>query len=372
MSRRARLSLEGGVFHVVSRFAGDTWWLDRAGARDAYLDYLGEAASRGGVEVLAYCLMSNHVHLVVVQGERPLERFMKSLHTGFAGWAHRGARGRKARGPVFAERPRTVLVERDAYLLELVRYVHNNPVRAGVARFARSSEWSSHQAYIGKVEAPDWLRMGYVLERFDKHVRRAASAFDAFVDEGRKHERRPDLSGALDVTEAATVRRALGDGHRVTDGIVGSAAFVAKVMNDTERVTVALSSRRSATRWGKLGRPTVRQVIDAVLRQLDTDALELDERPKSQKSGAVKRLAVWTWVHEYEGKQSEVARALQIDSSMVSRYYGQALERAGEFDEAASAVTAVVRRPRASQRSQVTPASADGHRVRYFVDVDET
>ena len=164
MARRGRLSVEGGVFHVVSRFARDEWWLDREGARDAYLRYLGEASQAGGVEVLAYCLMSNHVHLVVVQGERPLERFTKSLHTGFAGWAHRGARGKKARGAVFADRPRTLLVEQDSYLLSLVRYVHNNPVRAGVSRFARSSEWSSHQAYIGRVEAPEWLRLGYVLE----------------------------------------------------------------------------------------------------------------------------------------------------------------------------------------------------------------
>jgi len=177
MPRRARLNLEGGVFHVVSRFARDEWWLDRDGAREAYLDLLGRAAATSGVTVLAYCLMSNHVHLVVVQGERPLERFTKSLHTGFAAWAHGRGRGRKAQGPVFADRPRTLLVEQDLYLLQLVRYVHNNPVRAGLVRLAHSSDWSSQKAYVGRVQAPSWLRMGYVLDRFDPQGRGAVERF---------------------------------------------------------------------------------------------------------------------------------------------------------------------------------------------------
>jgi len=66
---------------------------------------------------VAYCLMSNHVHLVVVQGEAPLERLTKSVHTAFASWAQRSHRRGKAMGPVFAGRPRGVLVDKDAHLL---------------------------------------------------------------------------------------------------------------------------------------------------------------------------------------------------------------------------------------------------------------
>jgi REP element-mobilizing transposase RayT len=365
--------MAGGVFHVVSRFARGESRLDVVGAREAYLGYLGVAAATSGVEVLAYCLMSNHVHLVVVQGERPLERFTKSLHIGFSAWSHRQARGRKAQGAVFADRPRTVLVDKESYLLELVRYVHNNPVRAGVARFARSSDWSSHQAYVGKVDAPDWLRMGYVLERFGKDARRGAVRFNAFVDEGRKQARRPELSGSVSRAENAAVRGALGDGHRLSDGILGSEAFVSRVRKDAARVTDALSQRGSERREGAVGRPTVRQVIDAVLLHKGVDPIVVSERPRSRSAAEVKRLAVWTWVHEYQGCQIDIARALSLDTGMVSHYYRQAIAEAGDFDQEATAITALLNKRRVGTKARtVTPATADGIRVRYHVDVDET
>ena len=141
MPRRARLSAPGQVFHLVSRFARDDRWLDKPSARTAYLRGLEHALQQCDAEVLAYCLMSNHVHLVVVQGKVPLERFTKSVHTYFAGWIGKRWRPRgKSLGPVFADRPRVVLVDREVYLLQLVRYVHNNPVRAGVVDRASDSD----------------------------------------------------------------------------------------------------------------------------------------------------------------------------------------------------------------------------------------
>ena len=371
MSRRARVSLPGGVFHLVSRFARDEWWLDREGARAAYLALLEQAAAATDVQVLGYCLMSNHVHLVVVQGEASLERFTKSLHTGFAFWAHHSGRRQKAQGPVFAGRPRSVLVDSETYLLELLRYVHNNPVRAGLVRFARNSSWSSHQAYVGRVEAPEWLRMGFVLKRLGRTLKRGAIEFDAFVDAGRSQARRPELSGAADSSEAAEVRRMLGDGHRVSDGILGSEAFVARVRADAERVEATLGSRGAERRSGPIGRPAVREVIDAVLEHLGVDAIELSERPRAQRSAASKRLAVWLWVHEYRGQQIELARALQLDTSVVSRYYGQALIAAGNHDEQATAVVALLAKRGRRRTRKPTAATANALRVRYHVDVEE-
>jgi hypothetical protein len=273
---------------------------------------------------------------------------------------------------VFADRPRSLLVEQDRYLLELVRYVHNNPVRAGVVRYARNSVWSSHQAYVGRGEAPEWLRVGYVLERFRSTAERAPKAFDEFVDQGRTQGRRPELSGASDSGEAAAVRRTLGDGYRVSDGVLGSTDFVSRVRKDVERVGAARLSRGKEQRQGAIGRPPVREVIDAVLNLQELDPIELREKPRTRAAAQAKRLAIWVWVREYRGRQIEVARALSLDTSVVSRYYGQALQRPGDFDERATAVVALLRKSRRDTKTRrMTRATQGGFPVRYSVDVEE-
>jgi REP element-mobilizing transposase RayT len=350
------LNRAGGVFHVVSRFERDEWSLDRPGARDAYLNALGQAAATTDVEVLGYCLMSNHTHLVVIQGEKSLERLTKSLNTAFASWMRKS--GNKPKGAIFAGRPRTQLVERDPYLLRLIRYIHNNPVRAQVARFARSSAWTSHQAYIGRVATPDWLQTGQVLRSFGRDPARAARSFDAFVTEGAHEPRRPELSGAADASEAALVRRSLGEGERLCEGILGSEAFVSKMLMDLERGSGARGLER---RSGPAGRPPLRELADAVYNLLELDPVELQEHPGSRRATDAKRLIVWAWVHDYGGQQIDVARELDLETSTISRYYGQAIAKAGDFDQRANALSALLNKRRRSRAREAPKAGPDYH-----------
>lgn len=371
MARTARWSAPGHVFHLVSRFAWDEWWLDRAGAREAYLSALGKAAGATDAVVLGYCLMSNHVHLVVVQGEEGLERLAKSVHTAFATWVrqHAGRRGKRALGPVFAGRPRMVLVDRDAYLLELLRYVHNNPVRAGVARRARESAWSSHRAYVGKAPAPDWLRVGYVLDRFGRRVSTAQRKLDEFVDAGRRQPRQPALSGVTGPAEAAEVRRQFGDGYRVADGIVGDEAFIARVRADVKAVESSLSARGTEQRRGAVGRPTLRELWEAVLEHLEIDVTDFELRPRAAAHVHAKRLLTWLWVREYEGRQIEVARLLGITTAAVSGLYAGAVRAAGTYDQEGSAIAVQLASKRRARKA--TRAREGSSSVRYFVDVHE-
>src|SRR5688500_2674675 len=104
MARTARLHYPGGVFHVISRCVAGHFLLNDEEVRQAYVDLLGRAAARTDARVLAYCVMSSHAHLVVVQGNDPLERLLKPLNTGVAWHANRRRRGRGAKGPVMAQR----------------------------------------------------------------------------------------------------------------------------------------------------------------------------------------------------------------------------------------------------------------------------
>lgn len=373
MPRSARIHAPGHIFHLISRFARDDWWLDQAGARNAYLRCLGRAAESGDAEILAYCLMSNHVHLVVAQGQSPLERLTKSVHTGFAAWVRLSQRKRRALGPVFAGRPRAILVDRDAYLLELVRYVHNNPVRAGVVTRAGKSRWSSHRCYIGETAAPDWLRMGFVLERFAKRASRARAKFDAFVLEGRKEDRRADLSGAADAREAAEARRQVGDGYRTSDGILGDKAFVARVLADSKAVDAALSTRGSELRRGATGRPPVQRLWEMVQLGLELDPMQVELRPRAKAHVHARRLLTWLWVREYAGKQIEVARLLNVSTPTVAEYMRYAVCHAADFDVQGSAIAALIPKARRSstKKHARTPAREGAIRVRYHVAVDE-
>ena len=88
----------------------------------------------------------------------------------------------------------------------------------------------------------------------------------------------------------------------------------------------------------------MREVIDAVLELLEVDPIELEQRPRARRAMQAKRLAIWVWLHEYDGQQIDVARAVGLDTGVVSYHYGQAMKAPGELDEQASAVVALLKR----------------------------
>jgi hypothetical protein len=161
MSRIARLTVPHVLHHVISRFVDRDWFFASDVERARYLALLGRALSKTDWRCVAYCLMSNHIHLALVGGEAPLESWAKKVNSPFARWMNE-RHGRL--GPVFADRPAVYLVpsHREA---EVIAYIHNNPVRARVVQSALSSSWSSHRAYVGRAQPPAWLDVRVGLER---------------------------------------------------------------------------------------------------------------------------------------------------------------------------------------------------------------
>src|SRR5437870_2051066 len=140
MSRFARIHAPGALVHVVARFVNHEFRMAGADERRGYLERLPVALARTDWKLIAYGLMSSHIHLALVAGEAPLEPFAKSLHGAFASFVRR-AHG--TFGPVFAERPTTIHVPMER-LAVLVAYIDNNPVRARVVGAAGDSDWTSH------------------------------------------------------------------------------------------------------------------------------------------------------------------------------------------------------------------------------------
>ncbi len=165
MPRHARLDAPNALHHVMVRgiertaiFRDDT---DRAD----FLGRLAHLAEQGALTVYAWALLSNHAHLLLRTGHRPLARSMRSLLTGYAGAFNRR---HKRVGHLFQNRYKSIVVEAENYLLELVRYLHLNPLRATVIPDLRSLHrypWTGHSALLGTVPRP-WQDTATILAQF--------------------------------------------------------------------------------------------------------------------------------------------------------------------------------------------------------------
>ena len=315
---------------MISRFVNRQYHLDDSGGREKYLELLAAAMEKTDAVLLAYCLMSSHVHLVLRAGKEPLERMMKSIHSGYAGWFNRGKKRRQ--GPVFAGRYRAILVEEDAYLLALVRYVHNNPVRARIVDEARRSNWSSHRAYVGDVEAPEWLNCGGVLSLFNEKAGWARRQFDRFVLDGRDEKRRKDLNGEEQDSASRRFASAFGDSWRLSGPIVGSEQFCARVMADLHKIDTQVKQGVAVKVPARRRRPAMTELIGVTCATLGLAPWEFENQPKRKPCALARKVIVYLWVHEFGGRQADVARALRADSGAVARWYSRALRDPGELE----------------------------------------
>ena len=154
MSRPLRIEFPGAVYHVTSR--GDrreSIYRDDAD-RQSQLQVIAQAMDRFDAQVLAYCLMGNHFHLVLHTRAGTLSRLMRHVNGVYTQrFNHRHG----VVGHLFQGRFKAILVDRDAYLLALCRYVERNPVAAGMVDAAAAWPWSSHRAHLGLQPSPDWL-----------------------------------------------------------------------------------------------------------------------------------------------------------------------------------------------------------------------
>jgi len=189
MARPLRLEFPGALWHVTARGnAREAVFLDD-GDRQGFLDLVGKVAGTYQWRLHAWVIMGNHYHLVVETPEPTLSRGMRQIN-GVYTQRFNARHGRV--GHLFQGRFKAVLVERQSHLLELVRYVVLNPVRAGLAERASAYRWSSYRATAGLEPPPSWLDVSWLLSNFDEtSPRRAERRWVAFVAEGTAGAYRP-------------------------------------------------------------------------------------------------------------------------------------------------------------------------------------
>ena len=182
MARPLRLEYAGALYHVTSR--GDRRediYLDDAD-RDAWLAVLATVCHRFNWIVHGYCQMTNHFHLLVETIDGNLSRGMRQLNGSYT---QRFNRTHQISGHLFQGRYKAILVQKEAYLLELSRYIVLNPVRAGMVELPEQWSWSSYGVMAGLSPAPDWIDQDWLLGQFGSHRQEAINAYKRFVLEGK-------------------------------------------------------------------------------------------------------------------------------------------------------------------------------------------
>lgn len=152
MSRQARVRSKTGIYHVMLRGINQQQIFEESLDYDKFLVVLKEIKKICDYKLCAYCLMGNHIHLLIKEEEVPVGQVMKKIASRFAYWYN--IKYRRV-GHLFQDRFKSEPVEDDKYLLTVVRYIHQNPVKAGICKSVKDYEYSSYQEYTGNSNIVD-------------------------------------------------------------------------------------------------------------------------------------------------------------------------------------------------------------------------
>ena len=238
MPRNARIDAPGALQHIICRgIERRKIFLDDAD-RDQFVDRLGSILKKTATSCYAWALVPNHFHLLVRTGKEPLSAVMRRLLTGYAVWFNRR---HHRHGHLFQNRYKSILCQEEPYLLELVRYIHLNPLRARIVKgFNGLADYPycGHSAILRKKEQK-WQDITYVLELFGGKQRIARQRYGDFIQDGIAEGKRPDLTGGGLVrsmggwSSVKAMRKA--NRHEMSDErILGDGDFVEGVLKECE------------------------------------------------------------------------------------------------------------------------------------------
>lgn len=194
MPRKSRIDAPGTLHHIITRGIERRDIFKDDHDRDNFINRLGGILEETETRCLAWALMSNHFHLLLKTGKDPIATVMRRVLTGYAvSYNRRHCRS----GHLFQNRYKSILCQEDAYLLELVRYIHLNPIRAGIVTGLEDLDhyvFTGHSALMGKVRR-EWQDTGSVLGLYGEKVCTARGRYRTFILEGISQGKRPELTG---------------------------------------------------------------------------------------------------------------------------------------------------------------------------------
>lgn len=316
MPRQSRIDTAGALHHIIARGIERRCIFTDDEDRQDFIKNLGLVLTQTKTACYAWSLMPNHFHLLLKTGQTPISTVMQRLLTGHA---VRYNKRHQRHGHLFQNRYKSILCQEESYLLELVRYIHLNPLRAELVTDVDQLDlypFSGHSGILGKNKQP-WQSSKEVLARFGRTLPEARRKYKEFVVEGIAEGKRKELTGGGLIRSvggwAAVKELRESQIHVKSDErILGDGDFVAEILcqsAETGKKSLALQARGVDVEY------IARQV--AILMNLTEDTVW--QEGKVRKIVQARSLLCYWAVRELGESMTSMARHLNISAVAVSK-----------------------------------------------------
>jgi putative transposase len=315
MPRKARLDVPGTLHHVMVRgIEGNKIFRDEEDRR-AFIARLRSLVMETESRILAWALMENHIHLLVVSGPGGLSTFMRRLLTGYAIGFNRKHR---RFGHLFQNRYKSIICDLDPYLLELVRYIHLNPLRAGLVKNLEGLEsypWCGHGILTGN-RKNDWQERDFVLGFFGSKGKRAIRAYREFIEAGKDLGQRPELVGGGLIRSMGGWSKVLSlrekdEPEAYDERILGDGDFVQFVLEEADQKMIR--QIRARKRAG-----SVAKIIKERCREAEINEAELRSGSQRRVVSKLRRRLCFYLNRELGISMAEIARYVGVGTTGVA------------------------------------------------------
>ena len=316
MPRKSRIDAPGALHHIICRGIERRPIFEDDLDRDRFVERLCKVVLETESPCYAWALIPNHFHILLRTGTVPVATVMRRLLTGYA--VNFNLRHHRS-GHLFQNRYKSILCQEDRYLLELVRYIHLNPIRAGLVNDLKGLEgypYSGHSRLTGKLKGP-WQNVDTVLAMFGKTRREARRRYVEFVVQGVSEGKKPELTGGGLIRSAGGWRalktlRGIGVHLKSDERVLGDSDFVDKVL------TAANEAMQRKYRLEAEGYD-----FDAALSRVcalfDLTIKEVLSWSKQRKRATARSVLAYWLVKELGTSGSEAGERLGLSQSAASR-----------------------------------------------------
>ena len=316
MPRLARLDAPGVLHHVMGRGIEKKDIFYNNKDRDDFINRLSVLAEEDAFEVYAWALMPNHFHLLLKTKKRPLSSSMKKILTGYVVNFNRR---HKRYGHLFQNRYKSIICQEDTYLLELVRYIHLNLLRAGIVKDMSGlnrSPWSGHAVLLGNKKR-EWQNTEYVLSCFGTKKERIKNYYK-YIKDGIAAGSRPELVGgglirSMGGWSEVLASRSKKEKQAFDSRVLGDSEFVQEIKTDLDDL-IKKNMRVSGQRI------SINELCNRVCRREGVSLGELTSGSRRSKLIEARRIVSWISVHELGYSGAEVKRHLGVTNFCVTRY----------------------------------------------------